>query len=122
MSSEVATNEVTRRLFSVLSQQLLEYSFKKQGSAARFIRNGGDARSERISIQFARYDDRVGIVPAFGMRNEQKDVLEAIEPTQYLTSGGSLPPGAEPGPWWCFGCYKLPTDIGNQSSGPTYEK
>ena len=80
MSSEVATNEVARRLFSVLSQQLLEYSFKRQRSAARFIRNGGDARSERISIQLARYDDRIEIVPAFGIRFDAlEDLLDAID-------------------------------------------
>jgi hypothetical protein len=45
-------------------------------------------------------------------------VIDALEPTQYLTSPSSIPEGATPGPWWCFGCYEMPKlPVGPQSLG-----
>ena len=77
---KAATREVAQPLFSALSRQLSEDGFKRQGSAARFIRNGGEGRSERISIQLARYDDRIEIVPAFGIRfDDLEDLLDTID-------------------------------------------
>ena len=80
MGNATDAKAVAQRLFNALSEQLSEDGFKRQGSAARFIRNGGEGRSERISIQLARYDDRVEIVPAFGIRfDELEDLLDTID-------------------------------------------
>lgn len=45
------------------------------------------------------------------------ELIDAIEPTQYLMSPSNAPEGATPGPWWCFGCYQMPQQS-TQSVGP----
>ena len=80
MGDVMDSKTLAQRLFSGLSKKLSEDGFKRQGNAARFIRSGGEGRSERISIQLARYNDRIEIVPAFGIRfDDLEDLLDAID-------------------------------------------